>query len=331
MRLLNRGIKDRYVVINQKKDQVIYLPQGKERKLSNPEEQVQLETYLDLIYSYGYPPEQVRVCERMQIGSSSREADIVVYRDRDCKDPYIIVECKKRNISNSIFESSIDQGFSYAAVSHAEYVWATSGDRNAMFEVRHKTIQERESNRVSQLPRYRGQNKAGESVFRRAWRWLLNHPLLSDTLLYAVVLLLLTLIASKLTVEFFPQIYRATEWLWEKHGMDFNWLFNAIVVVASLFSLLFGLIFMRSHKLFRFSQGRKWMTFLMIALILFLPSWYVGESMGNPDWWKWINYNQYVNKGYPIMIYLWPYVKSIPFQIAAIFGLIWLMSRFQRD
>ena len=45
------------------------------------------------------------------------------------------------------------------------------------------------------------------------------------------------------------------------------------------------------------------------------------------EWWLQSQYTKYSSKGYPILIYLWPYVKALPFQILAIFGLIWLMGR----
>ena len=239
MQLLKKGIKDRYVVINERRNVVTYLPQGKERDYGNPEEKVQLETYLDLIYNYDYPPEKLRVCEKVKIGSSTREADIVVYKDKQGKDPFIIVECKKRNVPGSVFEGAIDQGFSYAAVTNAEYVWATSGDRTASFEVFHDAIHERELNRITRIPRHK---EAGTFVFslKKSLRWFLRHPIISDTMMYAIVLILSTVTFSKLAVEFHPDIYKATEPLWKKHGMDFNWIFNTIAVAATAFSMLFG-------------------------------------------------------------------------------------------
>ncbi|MEM7373571.1 MAG: type I restriction enzyme HsdR N-terminal domain-containing protein [Bacteroidota bacterium] len=326
MRLLKKGLKDRYIVIDKKRDKVTYLPQGKERKFSNPEEQVQLETYLDLIYNYGYPPEKLKVCQKVKIGSSSREADIVVYTDKACTNPYVIVECKKANVSNHIFEGAIDQGFSYAAVTNAEYVWATSGDRDAMYEVFHDAIQERNLNRISRIPRHKEEKSFGWSM-KRSWRWLRRHPALTDTLVFSAILLLFTGVSAKLCVEYFPQIYKAIEGPWKQWNMDFNWIYNAIIATSASLSLVFGGLFMRSHKIFKVSTSRKWFSYVIIGLILFLPSWWIGESMGNPDWWKWITYNKYLNKGYPIVIYIWPYVKALPFQIGAIFGLIWLLGR----
>ena len=201
MTLVKKALKDRYVHINKKRDSITYLPQGKERRLSNPEEKIQLQTYLDLIYKYQYPPEKVRVCEKVKIGSSTREADIVVYRDYEGKDPFIIiVECKRKNVSKRTFQEAIDQGFSYAAVTNAHYVWATSGDKQAAFEVRHDAINERKSEiasggfpTINQIKR-----KRFGSGLRRKWQWLVNHPIVTDTTIYTVVLILSTLVFSKL-------------------------------------------------------------------------------------------------------------------------------------
>jgi hypothetical protein len=323
MRLLQQAIKDRYVHIDKKQDTVTYLPQGKSRKFSNPEEKVQLETYLELIYQFGYPVEQIQVCERMKIGSENREADIVVYKDRDLKDPFIIVECKKRNVSDAVFHGSIDQGFSYAAATLAQYVWATSGDRDAFFEVLPERIMERESNKIRIIPPYRRADKS-DSWLRRKWRWLRNHPILTDTLIFVAILLFGTIALSKAAVEYHDEIFALTETLWKHYGMDFNWIFNTIAFVSMLFTLVFGRVFMRSHQFFQATATRRRVVVFMIALVLFVPVWFIGTSMSDPNWWTWGHFS---SMNYPSLIYLWPYVKSLPFQILAIYGLIWLMSR----
>jgi hypothetical protein len=323
MRYLEKAVKDRYLIVNHQTQQVTYLPHQKTRDLSKPEEQVQLATYLKLIYRHGYPAGQIKVCERVQMGSSSREADIVVYRDEACKDPYLVVECKKRNVSQGVFNSAIEQGFSYAAVTHASYLWVTSGDRNAVFEVNYQALQERDSNRLSSVPNYLADKRWGYGLKKRL-RWFVRHPIMSDSLVYATVLLTCALTLSKLSVVFFPEIYENTRSLWQAHGMDFNWIYNAIVILTSLLGLLFGGLFMRSHQLFSFSPSRKGVSYALIALILFIPSWYIGISNEDPLWWSWQHYQ---NIQFKTKIYLWPYLKAFPFQVMALYGLIWILSR----
>ncbi|MCI4666585.1 MAG: type I restriction enzyme HsdR N-terminal domain-containing protein [Bacteroidia bacterium] len=332
MSYIKRGKKDKHIHINEKKDQIIYLSQGKERKWSNPEEKVQAETYLKLIYDYKYPPEYLRVCQKVQIGSSTREGDVMVYKDKDAKDPFIVVECKKKKVGNSVFEMAIDQGFSYAAVTNAEYVWATSGDKNAMFEVDHSNINERVKNRIPELPRFRQKFRRGDRNFGK---WLFQNPIISDTLLYGIVLLLMTLILSKVAVEFNDQWNELSDKTWTKWNWrwDYNWYYNIILAVSSTLTLLLGMVFMRSHEFFRTTIAKKWLTLFLIGLILIIPSWYVGVNQDNLtltkvfDWWSFVNYQSYASKGYPIMIYLWPYLKSWPVQMLLIAALIWLMNR----
>lgn len=329
MSLVKKAVKDRHVVINRKTDRLVYLPQGKERRYSHPEEQVQLETYAALIYKYGYPPEHLRVCERVQIGSSTREADIVVYRDRDAMDPLVIVECKKRKVSNRVFESAIDQGFSYAAATNAEYVWATSGDKDAVYSVLHDAINERERNRLDRIPRYKELKRKGFKL-RRRLSWLARHPIVSDTLLYTLVLIIAMVGLSKVAVAYHSEIYGFTRPLWEQHGMDFNWIYNVLAGLASLVTLGFGSIFMRSHQFFHTSEDRKRITYFLIAAILFVPAWFVGVNHHDPNWWMWSNFQKWRDKDFPMMIYLWPYLKSLGLQMLLIYALIWLMNRRQK-
>ncbi|MEM6260942.1 MAG: type I restriction enzyme HsdR N-terminal domain-containing protein [Bacteroidota bacterium] len=325
-KLLKRAIKDRYVHIDKKRDRLTYLPQGKERVLSNPEETVQLNTYLHLIYRQGYPVEKLRVCEKVKIGSSTREADIVVFRDADAKDPYIIVECKKEKVSNRVFEEAIDQGFSYAAVTNAEYVWATSGDRDAYFEVWDDAINERERNRLPKIPRHKEKKGIRHSV-RKRLRWFYTHPVMSDTLLYGIVIFLCVTVFSKVAVEYNSELYREIKPYWNRYGMDFNWIYNVIIGISTIMALIFGGLFMQSHQLFQIKSSFKKLSYSMIALILFVPSWYMGISNDDPNWWTW---GHYATVSLKTKIYLWPYLKSFPFQMAAIFGLIWLISRSRK-
>ncbi len=326
MSLVKKAVQDRYVVINKKTDSVVYLPQGKERRYSNPEEQVQLETYLELIYDFGYPPEKLRVCEKVQIGSSTREADIVVYRDKDAMDPLIIIECKKRKVSNRVFESAIDQGFSYAAATNAEYVWATSGDKDAVYEVFHDAINERVRNRLDRIPAHKELDRKGFNL-RRRLSWFGRNPIVSDTLLYMLVLIIAMVGLSKVAIAYHPEIYKFTRPLWQNHGMDFNWIYNTLAATASLVALGFGSIFMRSHQFFHTSEGRKRITYFLIAAILFVPAWFIGVNNHDPDWWMWSNFQKWRDKDFPMMIYLWPYLKSVGPQLLMIYALIWLMNR----
>ena len=323
MNAYKRAIKDKFLKINKKEDIVIYLPQNKRRKLSNPEEKVQLEAYLKLIYELKYPPERIRVSEKVKMGSSSREADIVVYKDKGCTDPLIVVECKKRGISRKAFVDATDQGFSYAAVTQAEYVWVTSGDKDAYYEVWENAIRERKQNRIRRLPLFRNGKKAS-TWMGRLIRSVKRRPVLSDSILYGAVLFFCVWGFSKLAVEFHQDIYPFAYQHLGKYGMDLQWIFNGIVLLSTLFSLVFGGIFMRTHQFFRLTTGKKRTSYFLITLILFAPAWYMGTTNTDPNWWQEDNLLIRQNK---IFIYIWPYLKSFGVQILAIYGLLWLLGR----
>lgn len=104
------------------------------RKLENPEEFVQATAFLRLIIEYNYSPLNISVNEPVQEGSSTREADIIVYNDNN-KKILIVVECKKEDINERQFQMAIDQAYSYAHSLAGQYVWVTSGIRNEYFEI----------------------------------------------------------------------------------------------------------------------------------------------------------------------------------------------------
>ena len=104
------------------------------RKLENPEEFVQATAFLRLITEYNYSNLNISVNESVQEGSSTKEADIIVYNDNH-KKILIVVECKKEDINERQFQVAIDQAYTYAHSLAAQYVWVTSGIRNEYFEI----------------------------------------------------------------------------------------------------------------------------------------------------------------------------------------------------
>lgn len=137
MSLINKGIQRKLIKLSEDNKQVTYLHQQKRRNYTNPEEQVQAETYLRLIFDYKYKPERIKLYETVKMGSGSKEADIIVYHDDECTEPYILVECKKQEVSEAEFQQAIEQAYSYAYALPCEvkYLWVTSGIKNEYFEV----------------------------------------------------------------------------------------------------------------------------------------------------------------------------------------------------
>lgn len=147
------GIDQGLISFDEDKSRITYVHLGKERNYNNPEEKVQAETYLKLIFDYHYPVSRIRMFVPVTMGSEVKEADIVVYDDELCLRPLILVECKKQEVSEAEFQQAINQAYSYAFALPGEvkYVWVTSGIKNEYFEV-DKTQNTR--NQLPDIPQY---------------------------------------------------------------------------------------------------------------------------------------------------------------------------------
>ena len=135
MNLIDKGIEKGLIRFNEDKSTITYVHQNKKRNYSNPEEKVQAETFLTLVLIYGYPIERIRQFVSVQMGSETKEADIIVYSDDECESTYIVVECKKEEITDQEFNKAVDQAYSYAVAEGGTYVWVTSRIKNEYYEV----------------------------------------------------------------------------------------------------------------------------------------------------------------------------------------------------
>lgn len=135
MNLLQKGEAEGYIKFDEEKKYITYLHQDKKKNFTNPEEQVQAETFLKLIFTYGYPVQRIKQYVTIKDGSSSKEGDIIVYKDDECTQPYIVVECKQEEVSEMAFEEAVKQAFSYANLlwGTTKYIWGTSKVKNEYY------------------------------------------------------------------------------------------------------------------------------------------------------------------------------------------------------
>jgi len=142
MNLIEEGIKKGIIKFDDENKFVTYVHQNKKRNYNNPEEQVQAETYCSLVLQYNYPVERVINFVSVKMGVETKEADIVVYNDDSLKEPHILIECKKEDISEQEFSQAIEQAYSYAYAlpNDVKYVWVTKGNRNEYFKVNKKKL-----------------------------------------------------------------------------------------------------------------------------------------------------------------------------------------------
>jgi type I restriction enzyme M protein len=133
--LFRKGIAKKYVIVSNDYTAIQYNCKNKtKRRLANPEEFIQAVVFLKLIFEYDYLPQNISVNEPVQIGSDTKEADILVYNEKNDK-ILIVVECKEEAINERQFQVAVDQAYSYAHARAATYIWVTSGIKNEYFEI----------------------------------------------------------------------------------------------------------------------------------------------------------------------------------------------------
>ena len=140
---IEEGVKRKLFSVEDDGKYIVYLPQKRRRNLQNPEESVQAEAYVRLVVDYGYDPKRIRHFVPVQMGTDTKEADIIVYNDDDLKSPLLVVECKREGISELEFNRAVDQAFSYAVAEGAQYVWVTSKLKDEYYEVPAKKPKDR--------------------------------------------------------------------------------------------------------------------------------------------------------------------------------------------
>jgi len=135
MNLIDTGIEKGLIRFDEDQNFITYVQQNKKRNYNNPEEKVQAETFLTLVLIYGYPEHRIKQFLSVQMGAETKEADIAVYSDDACEETYILVECKKEDLTDQQFNMAVDQAYSYAVAEGAKYVWTTSRIKNQYYEV----------------------------------------------------------------------------------------------------------------------------------------------------------------------------------------------------
>ncbi len=98
------------------------------------EENVRLDYFLKLVFLKFIPPELVAFEFPMRIGTISVRADIVVLSKENFPPYFLIVECKKPQISASEFENARCQALSYEKQLNSKFVVVTDGHKHLCLE-----------------------------------------------------------------------------------------------------------------------------------------------------------------------------------------------------
>lgn len=135
--IIKKGIEKGLISMNDDRSRITYTHINKTRNYLDPEEQVEAESFLKLVLVYNYPVNRIKLFEKVTMGSSKKEADIIVYEDDLCLNPSIIVECKKQEVSEAEFMQAIEQAasYAYALSGTVKYIWTTSGIKDSYLQI----------------------------------------------------------------------------------------------------------------------------------------------------------------------------------------------------
>jgi len=79
--IYKKAVEDKIICVNDDGFEIQYNCCNKtRRRLQNPKECVQSEVFIKLVNEYEFPQENISLNESVQIGSDTREADILVYK-----------------------------------------------------------------------------------------------------------------------------------------------------------------------------------------------------------------------------------------------------------
>lgn len=125
-----------FIEIDQEKQRVTYKNLRnwtKIYKLSDPEEQVRLEWFLDLVTKYQYDPQNIGLEVEMPKRVPNQLADLVIYDDW-VENKYFVIEFKKANITDNEFEQAVKQWIWNGRVLKAKYYGTIAGETVRFFE-----------------------------------------------------------------------------------------------------------------------------------------------------------------------------------------------------
>ncbi|HEX77108.1 MAG TPA: N-6 DNA methylase [Dehalococcoidia bacterium] len=113
---------------------------------TDPEEPVRAAIYAWLILEREYPNTQIDVEVTVPRRIPADRADIVVYEDARCLQPYLVVETKERGIGPTELARAIEQAFGNANSIRAKYALFDNLDSSRLYDVANFPPAERDAN-----------------------------------------------------------------------------------------------------------------------------------------------------------------------------------------
>lgn len=124
------------------------LKQSREYDWTDPEERVRAQTIAWLIVRKNYPSARMRTEVPVPRRVPDDKADIVVYSDDRCLEPYLVVENKEPRVSARDRAQGVEQGFGNANSLRAKLMLYDDGTDSRFYNVADFPAGERERNRL---------------------------------------------------------------------------------------------------------------------------------------------------------------------------------------
>ncbi len=310
--LFEEGIRHGYIEYDLANHEVMYSGCKTKRSLHNPEEKVQVEAYVFLAHRLHYPVAHIKVCHPVKMGSSRREADIVVFTDSSCTHPSVVVECKRSDLSGASFQEAIEQGFSYASASGAKYLWVTSQKQNAYFEYWHQRPAERNANQLPSLPSFGKADSKLYQLKKNSWQKLQQ----LQAILGKKGIQWLSLVAFQ--TPFFILFTFLFFWAFVVFAQPIHYLpwqarlFFAPFVATGITSLFAPLIMITSWN---WLKKQHTSVSYRSVLVLTVPYFITGFAFSDL-WWNLIHYQKMVWREW---LFLQPFALVVAIQLASVF------------
>ncbi len=167
---LERAIDDNHaeLISEGKSERILYKAVKHSERWADPEEKVRAEFWAELIYKYEYAPERIRFEVNVPRRTPNDYADLVVYKDDECKSPYFVFECKRADISDAEFIQSIEQACGNRASLEAQFCGAIAGLTRRLLRFDKFPSGERDKNHLTDIPVRYGKPPV--------WRFYKNDP-----------------------------------------------------------------------------------------------------------------------------------------------------------
>lgn len=134
-------------IIDLKGDKVTYALGGKKTySWADPEEWVRARSIAFLVIDKGYPTNRIRTEVKVPRRTPNDLADIVVYRDDQCREPYLVVENKAAGQTANARRQWIEQAFGNANSLRAKLTLYDEQSESLLFDVANHPAGERVTN-----------------------------------------------------------------------------------------------------------------------------------------------------------------------------------------